>query len=51
MTDEIKTEIKSFAAKEEAVVKAWFGSNWVPVAIGAVITIVVESLLHLLKII
>jgi hypothetical protein len=46
MTDPIKTDIKSFAAKEEAAAKAWLGTNWVPFSVGLVIGIVVMVLLH-----
>jgi hypothetical protein len=45
MTD-IKTEIKSFAAKEETAAKAWFGTNWVPYALGLISGVLLMLLLH-----
>lgn len=45
MTD-IKTEIKQFAGKEEQAVRAWFGSNLVPLGIGIVIGLVVSFVIH-----
>lgn len=45
MTD-VKTEIKSFVAKEDQVAKAWFGSNLVPVGVGIVIGLIVSFVIH-----
>ena len=38
--NDVKTEIKQFAAKEEQAARAWFGTNWVPVSVGIVIGLV-----------
>jgi len=43
---DIKTEIKQFAAKEEAAAKAWFGTNWVPFGIGLAVGIIVTLIIH-----
>lgn len=45
MTDP-KIDIKQFVAKEETAAKAWFGSNWVPVAVGIVIGMALEFIIH-----
>jgi hypothetical protein len=45
MTDP-KIDIKAFATKEEVVAKAWFGTNWVPFAVGMVSGILVTLLIH-----
>jgi len=41
-----KVQIQKFAAKEEKAVKAWFGSNLVPLSAGIVIGIVAELIIH-----
>lgn len=43
-----KIEIAKFAAKEEAAAKAWFGTNWVPVAVGILIGVVVMLVIRAL---
>lgn len=46
MTNEVETKIKSFVAQEETAAKAWFGTNWVPFAMGLIAGIVVMLVLH-----
>lgn len=41
-----KIQIQQFAAKEEKAVKAWFGSNWVPVAVGILIGLAIDWVIH-----
>lgn len=45
MTDP-KIDIKQFIAKEEIAAKAWFGSNWVPFAIGLFVGLLAGLLIH-----
>lgn len=45
MTDP-KIDIKQYIAKEELAAKAWFGTNWVPFAMGLVVGILSMVLLH-----
>jgi len=41
-----KIDIKQFATKEEKIVEAWFGSNWIPFSVGLVLGIIVMLVLN-----